>query len=320
MARIESLSILTQDAGKEFLSELYGKVIEGLQRNLISARMKNTDLSGNPTSGSVEAKRFVNAQSQDYGTARAAGAGNKVKAKPVTVAIDTDKEIVEEMENKDITLYGVEGTLERRARNHILRMATNLERDFFKTANDAATIINQTGYTDIAEELETIIQECENTQNDFVDGVSREMMHLVLSTKYYGKIRSDLDKQTNNANVNTEAEEFKMWHGVKCYSSTHLPKGCKYILMVDGAVAQPVMSNQYMAEKIGLSEAFAVSLFYHYGTKAVTPDLIFRPGVFTKAETFKAGTQYYTEKDGVYTACPDTLSSFVAGTSYYTMG
>ncbi|MPM56778.1 hypothetical protein SDC9_103593 [bioreactor metagenome] len=44
--------------------------------------------------------------------------------------------------------------------------------------------------------------------------------------------------------------------------------------MVDGSVAQPVMANPYSAEKIPLSEAYAVSLFFHYGTKCVMDDLI----------------------------------------------
>ena len=100
------------------------------------------------------------------------------------------------------------------------------------------------------------------------------MMHLVLNTAYYGKVRNNLDKQVRS-NVDTGSEEFYAWHGVECKSSTHLPDGCRYILMVDGAVAQPVMANQYTAEKIPMSEAYAVSLFYHYGTEAVTPDLIF---------------------------------------------
>lgn len=105
MARIESLNVLTEDAGKEYLSELYGKVIENVNKQLVSTNMKNTDLSGNPEAGSVEAKRFVNASSKDYGTARTAGKGDAVKAKPVTVAIDQDKEIVEELEQKDVSLY-----------------------------------------------------------------------------------------------------------------------------------------------------------------------------------------------------------------------
>lgn len=275
MARITSLSILTQDGeGKEYLSELYGKVIEGVMKTLASVGMKNQDLSGDPASGSVEAKRFVNATAQDYGTARAAGAGNKVKAKPVTVAIDTDKEIVEEIEEKDTLLYGVDGLLDRRSANHIVRMASCLDKAFFAEAYKNAVEVEIAADTPIEEELERIIQECENTENDFVDGVPRDMMSLVLNTAYYGKIRNNLDKKTRS-NVDTSAAEFLAWHGVECKSSTHLPTGCRYLLMVNGSVAQPVIANQYTAEKIQLSEAYGVSLFYHFGTVAVTPDLIF---------------------------------------------
>lgn len=317
MPRITSLNMLLESGGKDYLVELYGKVIENVQKSLISTSMKNTELSGDPVSGTVEAKRFANATSKAYGTARAAGKGDAVKASPVTVAIDQDKEIVEELEEKDTKLYGVDGVLDKRANNHVLRMAAELDTAFFACAHENAVKVDQSGYTDVAQELESIIQEAETTQNAFVDGVPRSMLHLTLSPKYYGKIRNDLDKQTNNANVDTAAEEFNVWHGVRCNSSVHLPAGCDYVLMAEGAVAQPVTADQYKAEKIPLSNAYGVELFYHYGTKAVTPDLIFRPGVFTKAETYKAGTQYYTLTGGAYT--PVEITSFTAGTDYYTM-
>lgn len=283
MARIEALSILLESTGKEFLAELYGKTIENVMKGLVSSTMKNQDLSGNPTSGSVEAKRFVNAKSQKYGTARQGGKGNAVKVKPVVVAITEDSEIVEEIENKDIQLYGVDGLLNRRASNHVLRMASELDTEFFKVAADNATAVETEAGLSVEEELEAVIQECENTQNDFVDGVPREMMHLVLNTAYYGKVRNALDK-TSRANVDSTAEEFYAWHGVECKSCTHLPKDVKYILMVTGAVAQPIMANQYTAEKIPLSEAFGVSLFYHYGTACVMPDLIFKGVIATQSE------------------------------------
>lgn len=276
MPRIQSLSILTTEEGKAYLAELYGKVIENVEKGLISGPMKNRDLSGDPEAGSVEAKRFVNATSQTYGTARAAGKGNNIKEKAVTVSIKEDKEIVEELEEKDIKLYGVDGVLERRSRNHSSRMDAELDNAFFKCAADNAVAVDLSGETEIDGKLEAIIQECETTKNQFVDGVPRSMMNLVLSPKYYGMVRNDLDKQTNNANVDTAAEEFYTWHGVRTQSCVHLPTGCNMVLMVDGAVAQPVMSNGYTAEKIPLSEAYAVSLFYHYGTEAVMPDLIFK--------------------------------------------
>jgi hypothetical protein len=109
MARIDSLSIELQTSGKDKLAEEYGKVIENIQAITLSSRLKNTDLSGDPTSGTVEAKRFVNAKSQAYGTARQGGAGNKIKAKPVVVALDDDTEYMEEVEEKDLRTYGVSG-------------------------------------------------------------------------------------------------------------------------------------------------------------------------------------------------------------------
>lgn len=284
MARIESLSILTTDEGKEYLSELYGKVIENIMKRLTSAKLKNTDLSGDPTSGSVEAKRFANAKSQKYGTARKNGAGNKVKAKPVVVAITEDGEIVEEIEEKDTRLYGVDGLLERRAENHIVTVSSELDTEFYRVAYDNAVEITIADGLAVDAELEAVIQECECTHNEFVDGVERAHMCLVLSPEYYGKVRNNLDKQSRS-NVDTSEEEFYAWHGVECESSVHLPTGCKYILLVRGAVAQPVYANQYGAEKIPLSEAYGVSLFYHYGTACVTPDLIFTKATDTADDT-----------------------------------
>ena len=274
MAKIESLNILLDTEGKDYLAELSGVVIENIQKATLSYKHKNQDLSGDPVSGTVECRRFVNANSTTYGSARAAGKGAAVKAKPVTVAINQDKEIVEELEAKDVRLYSVDDVLSRRSNNHVLTVATSLDRAFYAEAYTNATKVNVNGVTDISDILEKIIQECENLKNDFVDGVPRDMMALVLSTKYYGMVRNDLDKK-QRANVDTTAEEFYAWHGVECDSCTRLPAGCDILLMVKGAVAQPVMMDQYAAEKVPLSDAIAVELFYHYGTKAVTPDLIF---------------------------------------------
>lgn len=275
MARINSLNILLESEGKDYLSELYGKVIENVQKALISSGMKNTDLSGDPVSGTVEAKRFANATSRDYGTARSNGKGDAVKASQVTVAIDQDKEIVEELEEKDIKLYGVDGVLDKRANNHVLRMAAELDTAFFKAAADAATQATLTA-TAVDERLEAAIQALENTKNAYVDGVPRALMNLVCSTSVYGSIRNALDKMARS-NIDTAAEEFFAWHGVRAYSCVNLPAGCDFLVMADGAVAQPVTADQYKAEKIPLSNAYGVELFYHYGTKVVTPDLIIKP-------------------------------------------
>lgn len=271
--RIASLSVLMDPDGQDFLQELYGKVIENIQKGTLSGLLKNTDLSGDPTSGSVEAKRFANAKSAAYGTARGAGKGEFVKAKPVVVQIDQNREIVEEIEQKDILLYGADGLLERRSRNHEKTLIRELERAFFKAAADNATEVTPPNSVP-ADYLESLIQQIETTQNDYVDGVDRDMINIIMSTAEYGIVRNYLDRDVGNANIDTAPANFSVFHGVKVYPSVYLPANIRMIGMVDGSVALPVLPRPYAAEKIPLSEAYAVSLFYYYGVAAVTPDLI----------------------------------------------
>ena len=240
---------------------------------MISSRFKNMDLSGNPEAGSVEAKRFANATSQSYGTARTAAAGNAITAKPVVVPIDTDKEIVEELEDKDVALYGVDSVLTRRSGNHVQAMARELDKAFFTEAKSAGTALTLTGET-LQDQLEEAIQACETVQNDYVDGVPRSMINIVCTPAVYGQIRNFLDT-IEQSNIDSAAEEFHLYHGVRVFSCLHLPANTDSIVLVDGAVAQPVRSKAYTAEKVPLSNATAIELFYSYGTKAVMPDLIF---------------------------------------------
>ncbi len=273
MARLESLNMLLETGGKDYLSEQYGKVIENIEKRTISGALKNTDLSGTPTSGTLEAKRFVNAISADYGTARAANKGEAVKAKPVIVAIDVDKEIIEEIEEKDVSLYGVDDVVSRRVTNHGKSMTRELERAFFAEAVSAGTLAS-TQDTAINEKVESIIQQIENTKNDYVDGVDRDMISVVCNTATYGELRNYLDKDANNANVDTATADFGTFHGVRVYSSVYLPDNTSIVAMVDGAIAQPVLPTVAEPQKIQLSNAIGFGIFYSYGTKAVMPDLI----------------------------------------------
>lgn len=272
MARIQSLGMLLEQGGKDYLAEEYGKVIENIEKTTISGALKNTDLSGTPASGSVEAKRFINSASKDYGTARSANKGDQVKAKPVTIAINVDKEIIEEIEEKDVSLYGVDGVVARRVANHGKSMTRELERAFFAEAVSAGSAL-ETDKTAINEKIEALIQQIENTKNDYVDGVDRDMISVVCDTATYGELRAFLDN-TSNANVATDAAEFGRFHGVKVYSSVYLPADTKAVGMADGAVAQPVLPTVADPEKIQLSNAIGFGIFYSYGTKAVMPDLI----------------------------------------------
>lgn len=274
MAKIESLSVLLDPSGKMLLSELDKGIIANIQTGAISSKIKNTELSGDPTSGTVEAKRFANAQSQEYGTARAAGKGQAVKGKTVTIPINVDREFIEEIENKDIKLLGVDGLLAKRSANHRMRMVAELDTAFFSVAATTGTAYTAPdGVTAPKDILENAALTLSTLKTAYVDGVPRSMMSFTLSPAYYSAVRDYLDT-VKNTNVDTTSEEFFTYHGVTVYQSINLPDKVDFILQVDGSIAQPVMVNPYAAEKIPLSEAMAVELFWYYGTKAVTPELV----------------------------------------------
>ena len=99
------------------------------------------------------------------------------------------------------------------------------------------------------------------------------MLSITFDPDTYSAMRMYLDTVVNT-NVDTTKEEFMMYHGVKCYSSNRLPAGVKFEIMMDESIAQPIKSVPYTAERIPLSEAVAVEMFFYYGTKAVTPETI----------------------------------------------
>lgn len=271
MARIQSLSVLDTSSGKDYLAESYGKVIANASKKTISSKLKNTDLSGVPGAGSVEAKRFVNLASNAYGTARSGGKGEHVKAKAVTVVIDQDQELIAEVEQKDVSLYGVDNFIERRIAVHENSMIRELERDFFAKAFEAGTKVTPKG-TKPEEILEELIQSVETVKNDYVDGVERDMIAVVCSPAFYGQIRTYLDHATHD----TQGEAVDTYHGVKVYSSTYLPATCSAIAMAEGSVAQPVIPTISSPAKIPLSNAYSFGIFFSYGTKVVAEDLIFK--------------------------------------------
>jgi hypothetical protein len=277
MARTKAISLIQSGATKVDLKEISGLVIENIQKETLSSGLKSQAYTGNPAAGSVEFKRFKNSASKAYGTARAAGAGDKLTVPPTTVNLDQHREIVEEAAKFDLDTFGVGNIMARRADNHVDTVVAELDEAFFLTAVEAGVSYEpDSGLDTIEKKVEGMIQSLETVKNDYVRGIPRSIMRLVCSPSFYGEIRNYLDKSANNANVDTAAEDFAIFHGVRTYSSVYLPDGIDAVLMIEGAVAQPVVTYPYKdPEKIPLSNDYGIAMFYDYGTKALTPDLIF---------------------------------------------
>lgn len=272
MGRTDGLSIYIDETNKTKLMEIYGGVIENIQKKLLSTALKSQNFTGDMKAGSVEFKRFTNASSKTYGSARTAGAGDKLKAPPITVNLDVHKEIVEEATISDIERLGVASIVDRRKKNHMSSMQRELERAFFQEGYVAGSEYSPVATTEI-DILSELIVSLETIKNDYVDGVERDMISVVCSPAFFEKIRKSLDASPNS-NVNTAGEIFGSYHGVKVFSSNYLPANVNIMGMAAEAIAQPVVMYPYDAEKIPLSNDAAIELFYDYGTEALTPELI----------------------------------------------
>ena len=96
------------------------------------------------------------------------------------------------------------------------------------------------------------------------------MIFLTIAPSVYGKLRHHNDKVM----VENDAgkEEIAMFHGVRVFENARQTKAI--IATIFGSAAQPVLVNEYADEKVNLSNAHAVELFYSFGTGVVTPDLV----------------------------------------------
>lgn len=275
------------EEGKMLLAEELVGIIENVERRTISSIFKNRMLSGNPTSGTLKARRYASAKSKEYGTARAAGKGDAGKALGVEVNIDINKEIFEEYEEKDIALNGIPGLLAERKKAIEKAMERELDENFFlvavgkrknsagviETIKNGGTEVIQTGLT-VKDRLSTLILKLHTTKNEFVDGVEKEDIHVVLSAAAYEEMRDYIDTKAN-ANVQTDVAEFGKFHGVWVYSNNHQPEGIEMIAMCFASIAEPVRPSDYRASKLQLSDAYAIGMPYYYGCEAVMPDLIY---------------------------------------------
>lgn len=266
MARTNALSVYLNETDKDQLLEIQGGVIEAIQRGAISEQIKNKNYSGDATSGSVEVSRFANATVNAKGTARTAAAGATLEnSGKVIINVDVDKEIVEEVAKKDVDLMGIPNMLTNRKGNHVKRMIADLDSTFFSVVEAAGTAVTTTE-TAIEKILEVMIQSVETTENDFVDGVDRDMIVLTVTPKVYGMVKNYVNTIDGTHGKETYFNE------VRIFSNTR--QTADVICQADGSAAQLVKMDDYDAEKIPLSNDIAIELFYSRGTKAVMPDLI----------------------------------------------
>lgn len=269
----KSLNVLINGTStKDDLAVVLDGVLENIQVSAVSEAIKNKNGSGSPQSGAVEYKRLANATLADKGTARQAGKGSQLKAETISVLIDTDKEIVEEVTTKDLKLYGVAGMAQKRADNQSKRIAAFLDKTFFDVAVKAGTKFTRGSLTDPKEIVDTMIVQAKNTSSDFIDGIDAEDLVLVLDGSYRKALKNDLDSLPNG--TRPENGRIGVYDSVEVFESNRLPENVHAIVMIRGAVAQPYFVSEYDFEKIPLDDNYAIENFLYCGTKALMKETI----------------------------------------------
>jgi len=277
MARTKALTVEQSTSEKLELKEAYAGVIQAVRKNTLSQAHKSRNYAGDPTAASLEFKRFVNSTAKEQGTARTAGKGDKIKADPITLNKNVHREIVEEARKFDVDTMG-ETVFARRADDHAQTMEYELDTAYFAAIAADATAFTPSAAADTyLKKLEEMFVELEKTTNIYVrGGIRRSEMICYLDSTEYSKIRSQLDTQANT-NVNTAEEEFGMYHGVKIYSTVNMPSDAKVELIRIESVAQEANVYPYSEPtRIPQSNDMSSELFYDYGTKVLTPDLMLK--------------------------------------------
>lgn len=262
-----SVVLSNDDADK--LRKTYATMIGTVAANTLSMELKNNDYDGVvEKGGSVVVNRLETSISRDYGTARAAGEGDKPKNNPVTMLIDTGKEIVEEIARYDADRHSIPDFIARRQTNHSLSMSVQLDKDYFKVLQDNSTVADLSGESEVEDKILLLIQTLEAVENDHVEKVDRALMELTLAPKWYDQLIKYM-----NTLPNPNGQDYKTLHDVKVHKAVR--QGFDAIVQVRGSVAQPVKVYPYNPERIPLSNDVAIELFYDYGTEAIMPDLIY---------------------------------------------
>ena len=289
MAMTDALSIyLENGTTKAYLKNVLAGIFENYQKEALSARFKSKNANLNRAAGSYEFKRFANSTVRDYGTARTAGKGDKIIAPPITVNLDKNKEIVEEVNFFDadgsFTDEGFKAMVERRKTNFELSVTDFLDLDFFSVAKAGGTAATALGVTDLdstksfKRQIETLIGKFEKTgkngtENKYVRGIDRRYMALILDSSLYGLVKDELNDCRNFSQMISD-EKFTGINGVACISSVNLPDGVAYELMTMDSIAQPVLPSGFEFEKIPLSIEYAMEMFFRYGSKVLAPELV----------------------------------------------
>lgn len=269
-----SLNVYTDLAQetKDALNQVLAGVIENIQVTAVSEKIKNKKGSGNPEAGTIQYKRFANATLQAKGTARTAGKGNPLEDENILINLDDDKEIIEELQKKDIKLLGIPALAEKRKANFAKRVSAYLDTKFFAVAKTAGTAYAGSK-TDVQDIIDEMIVTAKTTASDYIDGIDAEDLVIVLDAEWRKEMKNKLDLLPNGTAPRNGL--IGMYDSIDVHESNRLGTGVHCFVMLKESVAEPWYVSEYQAEKVPFDDAIALENFLYCGAGALNPEAIY---------------------------------------------
>lgn len=270
-------SVLTADGiTKDDLMLQYGQIQDRIAAGFVYRDLVNTNYINEPVKGgTVKVRRMKASTSQPYGTARTAGQGSKLQNNFAKIEVDTDREIAEEMDAKDIKLYEAEGglaLLQSRQADFALSMGIELEKAYFTRLQQVAQangLVDVSGGSDIQDRLSILIEALEAVENDNVSNVDRAFMVLTLKPSLYDALEKVVTTFNNPVTGRTDARAFR-----RVEVRPAVRQQYDAIVQVVGSIAQPVVMDEFYIAKPDLSNDKYAYMSYYFGTDPVMSDLV----------------------------------------------
>lgn len=270
MAREYALDILSTSEGRELLSLKIGGVIKNLQKSMLWYKYRNTNIIGDPNAGTVEFKRLSNQVSLEYipGNGNASNA-MPIVANPIQLNMHIHRSLISRVEGSDVLYYGVEGLIDRQMENNQRTMNRDFERNFWGAGLSYTSRTEYDADADIVDVIDEAINAIESTRNQWVDGVERDELGLILTPALYTSLQKHIDKLPGIG-----GKQYDKFHGVEVDTSIYLPNSAKFCVIHKGAIGQLFRVFPDDAGKFPATNTYHFGLIYDLGAVAVEPELI----------------------------------------------
>lgn len=279
----DTLAITYKNAStKDKLQVVYAAMLQNLAAKADYVDLVNKNYSDNPVKGgTVHIDRIAFATVRDYLTAHGAGKGDAPQNNAVDILVNIDKEIITEIPKKDARLWRGDNEAEVLAvtyQSMVDALQIYLDDYYFVQLQTVAATFDTSSITDSdpvkqkIKRLLALVRKLESITGDNINKIDRSQMVLTLSSELYDDLEDYMTNLTNPA-----GNSVKSLHRVETKQA--LRQDVDAVIQVRGAIALPMVIDNYSVSKPSYKNALVQELYISHGAGAVMPEAVFKAAI-----------------------------------------